>query len=182
MSNHRRCFDDVIRNHPCGDPMQLLEFLGGPHLGSQQSQAHLNQRVVQVNQNHVLAAFCKLMVEDDWASLALRFAGNRSAMVELGTITGVARPKWRILGTRGAIWGDWGLESISVVTYAGGVVVTEKVPIGPAAWEDFYADVADHLLTGSAPAVTPESAIRVIAVIQAAERSARTGKAVASRI
>jgi scyllo-inositol 2-dehydrogenase (NADP+) len=112
----------------------------------------------------------------DWSSVVLRFEGNRSAMLELGHITGVARPKWRILGSRGSIWGDWGLEHLTVVTYEGGRLVSEKVPVDETRWEGCHADVADHLLTGTQLTVNPETGRRVVAVVEAAEKSARTGR------
>ncbi len=114
---------------------------------------------------------------DDWSSLVMRFEGGQSAMIELGHVTGVSRPKWRVLGTRGSIWGDWGLEHLSVVTYERGRLATEKVPVEENQWDAYYRDVADHLLTGSPLSVTPEAARRVIAVIEAAGGSARAGKA-----
>jgi predicted dehydrogenase len=114
---------------------------------------------------------------DDWAGLVMRMEGGQSAMIELGHLTGVSRPKWRVLGTRGSIWGDWGLEHLSVVRYDGGRLVTEKVPVEESQWDAYYRDVADHLLTGSPLDVTPEAASRVIAVIEAATVSARAAKA-----
>jgi len=119
---------------------------------------------------------------DDWSSVVLRFKDGRSAMIELGHITGVSRPKWRILGSKGAIWGDWGLENLSVVTYREGKLFSEKVPVEESLWDAYWRDVADHLLTGSPLEVTGEAASRVVAVIEAAERSGRTGKTLAVTI
>jgi predicted dehydrogenase len=42
----------------------------------------------------------------------------------------------------------------------------------------YYRNIADHLLLGEALQVTGESARRVIAVIQAAEESAKLGRSV----
>jgi scyllo-inositol 2-dehydrogenase (NADP+) len=119
---------------------------------------------------------------NDWSSCVLRFAGNQSAMIELGHIAGVTRPKWRIVGSRGSIWGDWGLEHISVVTYQEGRLVTEKVPIEESRWDAYYRDLADYLLTGSPLAVTAGGGSRVVRVIEAVERSAKAGKAQAVKI
>jgi hypothetical protein len=44
-------------------------------------------------------------------------------------------------------------------------------------WPAYYRNIADHLLLGEPLAVTPESARRVIGVIETAEKSSRAGKA-----
>jgi predicted dehydrogenase len=46
-------------------------------------------------------------------------------------------------------------------------------------WEDYYPNIAAHLLKGAELDVKPEEAARVIAIMEAAEKSSKSGKAVA---
>jgi scyllo-inositol 2-dehydrogenase (NADP+) len=114
---------------------------------------------------------------EDWASVVLRFEGGRTAMIELGHGVGAPRPKWRILGSRGSVWGDWGLEHLTVMAYQDGRLLTTRVPVDEAAGDSFYVDLADTLLTGSRPGATAADAARVVEVLEVAQRSGRAGKA-----
>ena len=49
MGNDRRCLENVIGNEPGRDAVQALASFHGPHFGAEQTQAHLNESVVQVN-------------------------------------------------------------------------------------------------------------------------------------
>jgi hypothetical protein len=50
-----------------------------------------------------------------------------------------------------------------------------NVPCVKSDWDGFYRNVADHLILGEPLEVTPESARKVIAVIDLAEQSSRRG-------
>jgi len=90
----------------------------------------------------------------------------------------VGKAKWRILGTKGGILQDSG-DQIKVTSYRTGHREEIAVPlIRGGSWHSYYHNVADHLLAGEPLAVTPESARRVIAVLQLAEESARSGQPV----
>jgi predicted dehydrogenase/type 1 glutamine amidotransferase len=114
------------------------------------------------------------VTNEDQCQAILRFEGGRYAELQQSSIAATGKSKWRILGTKGAINATW--ESpVHVTTFVNGRQESLDVPHLPADWLAYYRNIADHLLTGAPLAVTPESARRVIAVLEYAEKSAKCG-------
>lgn len=128
------------------------------------------------------------------------FADGKEAEFLYSNVAALRKPKWYILGTEGAISGDW--RDLSVlerdpITYyrEHPIPATEMTPSlilrrshSPASMTlqqlalpkalrqfPFHSNLADHLLTGEPLAVTAQSAARVVAVLEAATRSASRG-------
>jgi scyllo-inositol 2-dehydrogenase (NADP+) len=116
---------------------------------------------------------------EDYASAYIRFEGGRSASVEAGSLNAIDKPRWRILGTCGGIekrdWDRDGSGRLKWVTFQDGRRVESDVPYGKNDWDGFYRNVADHLILGEPLSVTPESARKVIAVLNLAEESSKRG-------
>ena len=95
-------------------------------------------------------------------------------------IAALSRPKWLILGTKGAIRGDW-KDELELVTYANGIRQDSQVKVTLPGYgsTQYYRNVADHLLMGEELIVKPEQARRVIGIIDAAQRSSQLGRSVA---
>ena len=135
----------------------------------------------------------------DQERIHLCFAGGQEAEFLHSDIAAARKPKWYLLGTEGAIVGRWR----DVVTYEVDPVhyyqeheipATEMAPeltlyrrhssgqvlsqiLAPPERQPygFYYNLADHLLTGE-PIVAPlEQSIRVVAILEAAARSAANG-------
>jgi predicted dehydrogenase len=132
----------------------------------------------------------------DQVRVDLTFEGGEQAVFLQSDIAAAAKPKWYLLGTGGAIVGDWRLEAVTSRAWtgdlieerlepsespavvrvhrpngSGGTSVTElglpsREPLG------FYRNLADHLLLGEPLAVPAEEARRNVAVMEAAARSA----------
>ncbi|MHB0859387.1 MAG: Gfo/Idh/MocA family protein [Anaerolineae bacterium] len=121
-----------------------------------------------------------MVSNEDHGEAWIRFENGVTADYLTSSIAASSRPKWRILGTKGAIEADWGPE-IRVVSYASGLRQdsTVKVTLPGYGSTEYYRNVADHLLMGEELAVTPEQARRVIGIIDAAQRSAELGTSVA---
>ncbi|MBN2307865.1 MAG: Gfo/Idh/MocA family oxidoreductase, partial [Candidatus Hydrogenedentes bacterium] len=118
------------------------------------------------------------VTNEDHCSAMVRFANGVSAHIELSHLAAVGKRRWRILGTRGGIEDSpHGQNTFRVVSYKEGVRLESDVAYRESDWHAYYRNVADHLLTGAPLAVTPESARRVIALIETAEQSSRAGKA-----
>lgn len=117
------------------------------------------------------------VTNEDYGKAIIRFEGGRSAELEVSSIASVGKPKWRILGTRGGLTCNW--ESpVHVTSYVHGTAEKIEVPFVETRWAaDFYVGIVDHLLGGEPLQITPESARRVIAVFELAEKSAQTGQA-----
>ncbi|HOS92445.1 MAG TPA: Gfo/Idh/MocA family oxidoreductase [Armatimonadota bacterium] len=135
--------------------------------------------VVPQRIEHVMGYFHKLvwhqMTNEDHVHAVIKFVNGATADVQLSTIQRIGKPRWRILGTKGAIV-DTGQGKFHVVTELKGMVVEMDVPYRQSSWQNFYDNLSAHLLKGKPLEVTPESARRVIAIMEAAEVSSQTGQ------
>jgi scyllo-inositol 2-dehydrogenase (NADP+) len=135
----------------------------------------------------------------DQANLWLRFTGGEEAIFIHSDVAALLKPKWYILGTRGAIVGQWRhasvttrawsgdlieerlapSESLPIVTVATrterGQIHEQRLDLPPAPLHPFHRNFADHVLAGEPLAVPPESSRRNIAVMEAAAYSAAHG-------
>ena len=62
------------------------------------------------------------------------------------------------------------------MTIENGIVATETLYYPPSRWPEYYINIADHLLVGDELVVKPQQARRCVAVLEAAGRSAESGK------
>ncbi len=116
------------------------------------------------------------VTNEDHCEAVVRFANGCRAGLEISSLAAIGKKRWRILGTQGAIE-DLGNEKFRLVSMTGGVQQDVLIDYLPSDWEAYYRNIADHLLLDEPLAVTPESARRVIGVIETAEKSSRAGKA-----
>lgn len=121
------------------------------------------------------------VTNEDHGEAYIRFENGVTADYWISSIAALSRPKWLILGTKGAIRAEWGQNEVTVASFTSGICLESQVKVtGPGyGAEQYYRMIADHLLLGEALLVTPESARRVIGVIDAAQRSAQLGHSVA---
>lgn len=135
----------------------------------------------------------------DQASVSLHFAGGQEALFIHSDIAAAPKPKWYILGERGAIVGQWrqeyvksrrrsgdlieeqlalaeALPDIYVYTRESGDRVHEQhLTLPPAPSYAFHRNLADHLHNGEPLTIRPEEARRNIMVMEAAKLSANRG-------
>ena len=114
---------------------------------------------------------------EDHTVAHVRFEGGRTATIEQSSIAAIGKSRFRILGTLGGIeQKGWDAkDGIDFVRIDDGQKITSNVPCLKDDWDGFYRNVADHLLLGEPLEVTPESARKVIAVIDLAEQSSKQG-------
>lgn len=62
-------FELAIGQGPGGDAVNLLHVVSRPDFGAQQAQAHLDEGVIEMHQNDVIAPLRNVMVERDGADL-----------------------------------------------------------------------------------------------------------------
>jgi predicted dehydrogenase len=128
-----------------------------------------------------------------------RFAGGLEAEFIHSDIAAVRKPKWYLLGTKGAIVGHWrdmtsyepdpivyfhehdipATEMVPDLTlyhrHHSGQIVAQKLALPEREHYLFHRNLADHLLTGE-PIVAPlEDSVRVVGILEAAARSAAKG-------
>ena len=114
---------------------------------------------------------------EDHGQIIIRFDDGCAAELTQSNISGVPMPRWRILGDKGGILDDGTTpDAVQLFARVGDIPVTANVPHKKTEWNTYYKDLGAYF-AGTGPLdVTGESARRVIAVIEAAEKSAKSGK------
>jgi predicted dehydrogenase len=132
----------------------------------------------------------------DQERIHVRFAGGQEAEFIHSDIAAVRKPKWYLLGTEGAIIGRWrdvteyeidpvlyfhqrdipATEMTPDLTlhrrHPSGQIVAQKLAMPRREHYVLYRNLADHLLTGE-PIVAPlEQSVLVVAILEAAAKSA----------
>ena len=115
----------------------------------------------------------------DHAQVTVTFADGRQATFVNSDLAAARRPKYYVLGTEGAIVGDWDpaaepavadLPAILTLHRADGsrqsIALDDVTPFG------FHASLADRLHAGTAMAVRTEHSRDVVSLMEAAEQSA----------
>jgi len=116
------------------------------------------------------------MTNEDHVEAIIKFDTGAVANVQQSSIACVGKPRWRILGTEGALVhvGD----HLELHTLKSGIAVRGNIPFEESDYQTYYDNIGDHLLRGGDLMVKPEEARRVIGIIECAEKSSKTGKAV----
>jgi predicted dehydrogenase len=135
----------------------------------------------------------------DQSSVYLRFANGQEAEFMHSDIAAVMKPKWYILGERGAIVGHWRKETVKTRSWSGdlieqqlapseaqpelfvhtrdrsGAIHEQRLTLPATPVYAFHRNLANHLHSGEALAVPPEESRRNITVMETAKRSAEQG-------
>lgn len=115
------------------------------------------------------------VTNEDETQAIVRFDDDVVADITISQIAKAGKPRWRILGTKGAIEDRWSgsfKAFLNVKDYPAEMEVKYK----KSTWEEYYANLSAHLLKGKPLEVKPEEARRIIMIIDYAERSAKAGK------
>jgi predicted dehydrogenase len=117
------------------------------------------------------------VTNEDQCEAIIRFEGGKGANVQLSSIARAGKPRFRILGTKGAILDPAGQGAFKLLTLTpSGRHVEGEVKYQLTDWRLYYQNLADHLLRGGKLECTPESARRNIMVIEYAERASKAGR------
>lgn len=131
----------------------------------------------------------------DHSVVRLRFSDGLDAEFTHSDVAAAMKPKWYVLGTEGALVGQWRTERIvarsAIGTLEEDLLAASDSParlqlhaadgsiaelaIPPAPPQPFHRELADHLLAGAPMSVTPQGSRRNIAVMEAATDSAALG-------
>jgi predicted dehydrogenase/type 1 glutamine amidotransferase len=125
------------------------------------------------------------VTNSDQVRVDLTFAGGAQASFLQSEIAAARKPKWYVLGTQGAVVGEWQEEAVpsdfparvKVFRPADGGSHEELIQLAPRDEHGFYRNLADHLAWGEPLAVTPQEARRTVAVMEAATQSIARGGA-----
>lgn len=103
------------------------------------------------------------------------FENGCQAQIRSTMLGSAPKPKWALLGTKGGITADWGETLRITVMHQGHPAIIEK-RCKPTDVPAYYKNVADHLMHDAELVVKPEESLRTVSIVEAAERSSRTGK------
>jgi predicted dehydrogenase len=117
----------------------------------------------------------KHVTNEDHTQAILRFENGCVVDLQVSSLSAAPKPRWRILGTKGGILDDW-KEPFTVNVDHDGYQAAIKVPYHKSNWQAYYDNIAAHLMHGAELDVKPEQARRIIAILEAADRSARYGE------
>jgi len=125
------------------------------------------------------------VTNSDQVRVDLTFAGGAQASFLQSDIAAAPKPKWYLLGTKGAVVAEWQAEDVpadfparvKVFRPADSGTHEELLALAPRDDHGFYRNLADHLAWDEALAVTAEQARRTVAVMEAASHSIARGGA-----
>ncbi len=117
------------------------------------------------------------VTNEDHMEAYVRFKNGSTLDFEMSSIGLVHKPRWRILGTRGALLDHWN-GSLELSTYDPALKTEAPLKIKYAASEGFryYQNVADHLRLGDDLEITAAKAGRVVHLLHTMDRAAASGK------
>ena len=169
--------------------------------------AHLIDHAIQIGQVPVDRIYCYSVKErpevdtESYVKCLVHFESGLTYGVELGNMARIDRPRWYVLGERGALTKtgfdpqeramnagniDAAVEDPEhyplIRTEKNGVVSEMRIRTIRGDWKEFYKNVADHLVNGRDLAVKPEDVKRVVAVAETALRSAEERRSILCRI
>jgi predicted dehydrogenase len=116
----------------------------------------------------------------DHAQVTITFATGKQATFIHSDLAAARKPKFYVLGTLGAIVGDWNpLAEPAVADLPAMLTVhrqnsaVEQVELEPLADYEFHRSIVAYLTTGTPMSVVAMQSRNVVAIMQAAEESAR---------
>ena len=193
---------DVARSGGIGEPFYMESFIGGydhpcdfwhshePISGGTIYDwgSHYFDWILQLFPDRVRSVAAQAhkrvwhdVTNDDQVRVDLTFAGGAQASFLQSGIAFVRKPKWYLLGTDGAVRGDW-IDDPVPADHPARVTVfrrsgEERLALSRRDEHGFYRNLADHLAWGEPLAVAAEEARRNVAVMEAATQSIRRGGA-----
>ncbi len=114
------------------------------------------------------------VTNEDHVHALLLFENGVTADIQMSSLARVGKPRWHLLGTRGGV--EEAGDHFKVNTEVEGLATNGTIRYLESKWDNYYKQLADHLLRGGPLDVRPEQARRVIAIMEAAERSSQSGK------
>lgn len=115
------------------------------------------------------------ITNEDHVQAIIRFADDTMANIQMSNIAKINGPRWKLLGSHGAIVSEGG--QFHVLSEVEGQPKEQKVGFHGRPGPSYYENIVAHLNDGTPLLVTPESARRVIAVMDLAEKSSKTHQA-----
>jgi len=136
---------------------------------------HPGQKVVSVS-GHFHKGVWNDVTNEDHTQAIIRFDSGSHADLTISNIGSLPMPRWKIQGTKGGIMDDGSIkDGMQLYRWVDGMMLKGELRNKATNWDQYYKDIHAHLVDGAPLDVTGEQARRVIAVIEAAEKSAKSG-------
>jgi len=136
---------------------------------------YAGQKVVSVN-GYFHKGVWNDVTNEDHTQAIIRFESGAHADLTISNIGSLPMPRWKIQGTKGGILDDGTVkDGMQLYRYVDGMMLKGELRNKPTNWDQYYKDIYAHLVEGAPLDVKPEQARRVIAVIEAAEKSSKSG-------
>ncbi|RAP76917.1 hypothetical protein DL346_14455 [Paenibacillus montanisoli] len=118
------------------------------------------------------------VTNEDHLDCIIEFESGAVAHAQTSQLAAAGKVERRILGTKGAIISDklGQQEFLTLYTEKDGEKVESTVPYAKTDWLSYYHNIVAHLTEGAELAVKPEQALRVIAILDTATKSAEQGR------
>ncbi len=116
---------------------------------------------------------------EDHIDSIIQFEQGAVAQVQISSIARIGKARFRILGTKGAVEVLNKKKTLLLYSDIDGQNAPTEIEMMPDQHDQYYDNIAAHLLHGAELVVKPTEARRVIAVIETTEHSAKAGKELA---
>jgi predicted dehydrogenase len=117
------------------------------------------------------------VTNEDHVEARLRFKNGATLDFELSSMAMLPRPRWRILGTQGAIVDHWGDSAFQLALHTAGLTgEPRRIHYQSSQGHRYYENIADHLMLDDPLEITARKAGRVIHVLHAIDRAAQSGQ------
>lgn len=161
--------------------------------------AHLLDQLLQLFPQPITGVYCRTHYDfpdhnvESHALITLHFADGATGVCDLSSLSAITKPRFHIFGDKGTFI-KYGLDPQEDAMRAGQIdaaldlpesygkfhdgVTETTIPTVPGRWRGYYENVRDALTGKAELAVKPQEVRRVMAVFDAAWRSAQSGQVV----
>ncbi len=161
--------------------------------------AHLVDQACMIFPAPVKSVYCRMHHDynqtdtESEALVVISFADGKTAVCDFSSMAAISKPRFYLRGRKGT-YRKYGLDPQENAMKAGNIDMAEEdpekygifsdgeseitIPTVPGNWRNYYQNIAAVLLDRAEPAVKMTELRREIAVIEAAFKSAETGKVV----
>lgn len=161
--------------------------------------AHLLDQLLQIFPQPITGVYCRMHYDfperdvESHALITVHFADGATGICDLSSLSALPKPHFHLFGDKGTFC-KYGLDPQEDAMRAGQIDTalepvenygkfhdgaTETIiPTVPGRWRSYYENIRDALTGKAALAVKPQEVRRVMAVFDAALRSAQTGQVV----
>lgn len=149
--------------------------------------AHLTDQLVQLVNSDAVTVFAQMehrvwdVDVETFAKVSIRFKNGVMGEIEVGCISWIPRPRWHVRGEKGALIREGWEDKFRLRTQVNGIKTEMQFDALPSSWSEYYRNISAVLNDGAELAVKPEQVRKAIQIIEAAFRSAETGRVVEIR-